>query len=117
MTRKMLILKARFTFAAALLSAALVFTVMATLDPLNLSERTNRAEGATIAQTLSGCQKGNELRRAVLSIATEQASRSGATEGQKLDLDLDAFTITPCRQVVITITGRDPGHVSNFKDD
>lgn len=65
--------------------------------------------------TLNGCQRGNELRRAVAMIAAEQASRTrNVKEANRPGIDPDATSITPCRRVVTIVTGRDPGPVPNF---
>lgn len=70
-----------------------------------------------VGLTLNGCQKGNELRRAVARIAAEQAARTASIDSAKRPpIDRDALTITPCRRVVEVITGSDPGPVSNFVD-
>lgn len=65
-------------------------------------------------QTLLGCQRGNELRRAVGQIAAEQASRTRKTGGDRPILDPEAFRIASCRATVIAINGIDPGPVGNF---
>ena len=74
-----------------------------------------QARRERVGVVLSGCQKGNELRRAVRRITVEQVSRTPAVEGAtRPEIDPDAFSTTPCREVVIEQTGVDPGPVANY---
>lgn len=75
------------------------------------------AQTATVAQTLQGCQRGNELRRAVRIIAEIQKRRAELQPDPPIPppvIDNDAFVINNCRATVIRVTGFDPGGVSNF---
>lgn len=68
-----------------------------------------------VEQTVLGCQRGNELRRALHQIASEQARRTTNVDGAtRLALDPDAFRIESCQATAIRITGQDPGPISNF---
>lgn len=75
-----------------------------------------QARQQRVGVVLSGCQRGNELRRAVRQIAQTQAFRinTGPRGGKPPALDPDAFATTPCREVVIEQTGVDPGPVANY---
>jgi hypothetical protein len=75
-----------------------------------------RVIGATVAQTVLTCERGNELRRAVRAIATEQArDRRASGKGFHVpQLDPDALVIQSCRETAIRVTGIDPGPVEDF---
>jgi protein-S-isoprenylcysteine O-methyltransferase Ste14 len=75
-----------------------------------------RVIGATVAQTVLTCERGNELRRAVRAIANEQArDRRASGRGFYVpQLDPDALVIQSCRETAIRVTGIDPGPVGDF---
>lgn len=100
--------------AIAGLSAAIIRDHQRIDDQIVLLER-NRA--GTLSQTVQGCQRGNELRRAVLTIRENQAARTGAFGNGGVSnqaIDPDAVALFDCRQTTIRVTGQDPGPVSDF---
>lgn len=72
-------------------------------------------EQATVQQTLRGCQRGNELRRAIRQVQSEFARECPLCRAAQLDIDADAIVIDDCRATVESITGvvLPPG-TSNF---
>jgi hypothetical protein len=86
--------------------------VQAKEDVAALDEaRQNQADS-----TLVGCQRGNELRRAVAQLEAEFERDCPLCRVALIDVDPDAVVIDDCRKTTIQITGIDPGEVSNFID-
>lgn len=101
MKRRFLLYAAGLLSVSLLASGALFARVQASVDDIE------RAAAATVAQSLTGCQRGNELRRAVRVI-------TGHIPGARARVDADALTPTDCRYVVLGTTGVDPGPVNDY---
>ena len=99
----------------AVLASGITLLLIAVFDPLGGARRDDVLSAASVGVTLNGCQKGNELRRAVDEIARIQTNRTALVPRTEPPvIDEDAISITPCRAVVIQATGVDPGPVSDF---
>ena len=91
---------------AALLAGALLF------EQGQRDTGDERVGRAAALQTLRGGQRGNELRRALVSIEDEFARDCTLCRKALLNLDPDAKVEDNCRSTVITITGIDLGSES-----
>lgn len=70
--------------------------------------------GGVAEQTLRGCQRGNELRRAIRLFDAEFSRECPLCRAAVIDIDPDAATIDDCRETTERISGVDPGPVSDF---
>lgn len=72
-------------------------------------------EKAAVENTLLGCQRGNELRRAVRQLQAEFTRDCPLCRVARLDIDPDATVIDDCRATVEVITGIElPPDTSSF---
>lgn len=88
-------------------------------DNQNQIERIEQNRRSSAETTLRGCQRGNELRRAVAQIKSDQTARTGefSSEVQNTEIDPDAVLIDNCREAVKKVTGvMLPEGTSNFVD-
>lgn len=74
-------------------------------DTRNQLESIEDAKSDLAQQTLTGCQRGNEIRRAIARIEREFARDCPLCRKALLNIDGDATTVDDCGKTVTVITG------------